>query len=713
MRRTCPSILFLLLSSILADAAPGQEGAGARQSAHSPPAARAVPRADTLHGSVRVDEYSWLRERSNPAVLAHLEAEYGYAEAMMAPREVLRKQLYEEMRARTPGADQTPATRIGPYLYYRRTEPGKQYPVHARKRGSVDAPEEAYLDLNSLAQGHRYFSADLVTVSPDHGLLAVSVDTTGAERYSLRFKDLATGRFLPERIDSVSGNAAWAADRRTLFYTRSDPSQRPDRIYRHTIGTDPATDVLVFHEPDPLFRVQVYRTKDNRYIVVRSFSVNTAEARFVPADRPRQPLRMIAPRHTGGRYHVEHNDGRFILYTNTDSAANFKISEAPVANPARRNWRDLVPHQSSVLIADYELFRDHLVLFERRDALRPIRIRDLRTGAEHTLSFVDSVYSAFRGSNPDHDTDTLRFTYSSFITPTTTFAYHMASRERAVVKRDSVAGHDPSRYATERTWARAPDGALVPVSLVYRRPLAKDGTRPLLLYGYGAYSFSSDAQFDSRLFSLLDRGVVYAIAHVRGGQEMGRQWYEQGKLLQKRNTFTDFIASAEHLVREGYTSPGRLAIRGGSAGGTLVGAAINMRPELFRAAVAEAPFVDPITALLDPSLRLTTTEWEYWGNPRVQAHYENLKSYSPYDNVRRQRYPSLLVTAGLNDPRVAYWGPAKWVSRLRAHDTGGQPLLLRINMGAGHRGASGRYDALEEEAFVYAFILSQLGAGGI
>jgi oligopeptidase B len=695
MHRISPSLLFLLLAW---GPAHGQGPGGA-------PIARSVPKVDTLHGEVRVDEYFWLRERSNPEVIAHLEAENRYAEATMAPTEGLRKRLYAEMRGRMPAADQSPPTRIGPYLYYRRMEPGKQYAIHARKRGSV---EEVYLDLNELAQGHRHYRADLVMVSPDHGVLAFTEDTTGSERYSLRFRELATGRFLPERIDSVSGSAAWAADGRTIFYTRADRSQRPDRILRHTIGTDPASDVVVFREADPLFRVQVYRTRDNRYVIVRSLSVNTAEAHFVAAERPNQPLRMIAPRHTGGRYHVEHNGGRFIFYTNTDSASNFKISAAPVANPGRDNWRDLVPHRSSVLISDYEVFRNHLVMYERRDALRPIRIRDLRTGAEHTLSFADSVYSAFRGSNPDHDTDTLRFTYSSFVTPTTIYAYQMDTRRRTVVKRDSVAGHDPSRYATERTWARAPDGALVPVSLVYRRPLARDGTRPLLLYAYGAYSFSTDAQFDSRLFSLLDRGVVCAIAHVRGGQEMGRQWYEQGKMLEKRNTFTDFIASAEHLVREGYTSASRLAIRGGSAGGTLVGAVINMRPELFRTAVAEAPFVDPINTLLDASLPLTTSEWEYWGNPRVREQYEYLRTYSPYDNVARQRYPSLLATAGLNDPRVAYWEPAKWVARLRAHDTARQPLLLRTSMGAGHRGASGRFDALEEEAFVYAFILSQL-----
>jgi oligopeptidase B len=674
----------------------------------APPVAPQIPSTTTIFGDTRVDPYAWMRSRTDPRVQDYVAAENAYTTAAMAGTTALQARLAGEMRGRLGAAGLSTPERIGPYLYAQRTDPGRQYPVYTRRRIAPGAAEEVYLDVNELARGHRFLAMGVVKVSPDHRLLAYSADITGAERYTLRFRDLARGADLPERVDGVRGSVEWATDGHTVFYTRPDSTGRlPAVLLRHRLGTDPSADVEVFRERDPRFRVEIYRTRDNRYLVARSLSVTTAEARVVRAERPGERFRLVAARGTGGRYHLQHQGGRFVIYTDLD-APNYRIVSAPERDPAPRHWRDLVPTRDSVTVADYAVFRDHLVLFERANALRPIRIHDLRTGEEHTIPFPEPVYTAYRGSNPEFDTDTLRFVYTSFLTPATAYAYDMRGRVLAPATPTRVPGYDPARYAAERVWATAPDGARVPVSLVYRTPLARDGTRPLLLYGYGAYGISTDAPFDANLLSLLDRGVVYAVAHVRGGQEMGRGWFEGGRLMNKRNSFTDFIAAAETLERLGYTRRGRMVARGGSAGGTLVAAVANLRPDLFCAVVAEAPFTDVLTDMLDTTLTLTAAEWEYWGNPRSAEAYAYIRSYSPYDNVAAHGYPAILATGGMNDTRVDFWQPARWVARLRAAKTDDRLVLLRMD-DAGHHGASGRLDAIAAEAFVQAFILDQLG----
>lgn len=698
---------LMLLAPILA-AAPA--AAQTARDLPRPPVARVLPRTDTLHGDVRVDNYFWLRDRANPEVISYLEAENRYADTAMAGTRALQETLYQEMVGRIKQNDLSVPDRIGPYFYYSRTEEGKQYPIYVRRRGSMTAPEEVIFDQNRMAEGHGYYSLGAFAVSPDHRMLAFAVDTAGSEHFTLMVKDLTTGQVLPDRIDDVHFGVTWAADNRTLFYTRTDASQRPDRIFRHAVGTPTAADVKVHEDADPLFRVNVERTKDNRFIVVGSESYTTSEAMVAPAAGP-FTFRMVSPRQDGVIYSVEHQGDHFVIRTNADGANNFKLVQAPDADPSRRAWRELVPARDSVLIDGMDVFRNFLVLYERGNALRQIRVRDVRSGREHAISFDEPVFNASPGSNPEYNTDTLRFGYTSLVTPSSVYDYDMGRRERVLRKQTEVlGGYDPAQYASERTWARASDGTMVPVSLVYKKPFVRDGSRPLLLYAYGSYGISTDPAFSVANLSLLDRGVVYAIAHIRGGQEMGRGWYDQGKMMNKRNTFTDFIAAAEHLVGERYTSRERLAIRGGSAGGLLMGAVVNLRPDLFRAVVADVPFVDVINTMADASIPLTTAEWVQWGNPVAsEQEYRYMLSYSPYDNVEAKAYPTMLVTTGLNDPRVAYWEPAKWVARLRATRTDDNLLLLRTNMGAGHGGSSGRYDALRETAFRYAFVLHNLG----
>ncbi|HEU0054222.1 MAG TPA: S9 family peptidase, partial [Longimicrobium sp.] len=662
-------------------------------------------------GDTRRDDYFWLRDdaRKDTAVLAYLEAENRYTEAMLAPTQALQDRLFEEMKGRIKETDLSLPDRIDDWYYYSRTEAGKQYPIFARKKGSLEAREEIVLDLNQMAAGQRYFSLGAYEVSPDHRLVAFAVDTTGAERFTLMVKEIATGRILPDRVPNVNYSLEWALDNRTLFYGTSDAANRSYRIWRHTLGAAPSSDVKVAEEADELFRLGVSRSKDRKYLFTYSGSFDSAEMRYLDASNPNGEWKLIRPRAAGVLYSAEHHGDRFIIVTN-EGATNFKVVTAPVADPSPANWRDLVPASDSVLVDNIDVFRDHLVLYLRSQALRQIRILDFASGQAHDVTFPEPVYTAGPGSNPDFNSRTLRFGYQSMVTPFSVYDYDMASRTRVLKKQNEVlGGYDPSLYGTERTWARAQDGTLVPVSLVYRKPLVKDGKRPMLLYAYGSYGISTDPTFSTANLSLLDRGVVFAIAHIRGGQEMGRSWYDQGKLMNKKNTFTDFIAAAEHLVRQGYTASDRLAIRGGSAGGLLMGAVLNLRPDLFRAAVADVPFVDVINTMLDPTIPLTVQEWLQWGDPRQPEAYAYMKSYSPYDNVEAKAYPAILVTAGLNDPRVGYWEPAKWVARLRATKTDHNPLLLRTNMGAGHGGASGRYDAIRENAIRYAFILDQLG----
>jgi oligopeptidase B len=680
-----------------------------RESADAePPLARAVPRVHTIHGESRIDEYFWLRNREDPAVLAHLEAENRYTDRVMRHTEGLQERLYQELRGRIKESDLSVPTREDGWLYYTRTEAGAQYPIFCRRLDRRDAPEEVLLDLNQLAAGHAYFRMGAFEVSPDHRLLAYSADTTGAESFTLFVKDLATGELFPEMIEGASPSAAWANDSRTLFYVLLDEVRRPSRLFRHTLGTPPTEDALVHHEPDDAFFLDIHRTRSRRFLVLELASHSTSEARYLSADEPAGELRLIEPRRPGIEYSVTHHGDRFYIVTN-DSAANFRLVAAPVASPGREHWTPVLPYRPEIKLDAAEAFERYLVVWERTEGLRQLRVLELATGEEHLVAFPEPVYTVRPDENPEFESTVFRFSYTSLVTPNSVVDYDLAARTWTVRKQTEVlGGYDPSRYRSERLFAAAPDGTRVPISLVYRLPMERDGLRPLLLQGYGSYGYSFDPAFSSTALSLLDRGWVVAIAHIRGGEEMGRAWYEDGKLLRKRNTFTDFIAAAEHLVAEGYTASDRLAINGGSAGGLLMGAVSNMRPDLFRAVVAEVPFVDVVNTMLDASLPLTVIEYDEWGNPGDPTTYEYIRSYSPYDNVASKDYPHILATAGLNDPRVAYWEPAKWTARLRTRKTDTHRLLLRTNMGAGHGGASGRYDFLREVAFKFAFLLDVL-----
>lgn len=672
----------------------------------TPPVAKIKPKTETLHGDVRVDNYYWLREKSNPDVIAYLEAENAYADAVMKPTEAFQQKLYQEMLSRIKQTDLTVPYRQGDYWYYSRTEEGKQYPIYARKRGSLEAEEEITLDLNQLAEGHQFFALGAYVVSDDGHLLAYSTDITGFREYTLFIKDLRTGQLLPDRIEKV-GAVIWAADNKTLFYTTEDHAKRPYRLMRHVLGQP--RDTLVYEETDELYRLWAQRTRDKKYILAVSASSTTSETRYIPAHRPTAPPRVIWPRQTGHEYYVDHHQGRFYIRTNKE-AKNFRIVSVPVSRPRTKVWKEFIGHRPDVMLEDMDLFIHHAVISERQEGLPYLRVIDLRSGQSHRIEFPEPVYSVFLSTNPEFNTTTVRFQYQSLVTPSSVFDYDMETRGRTLLKQVEVlGGYDPAQYASERIYATASDGTRIPISMVYKRGIKRDGTNPMLLYGYGAYGYPLPVTFDSSRLSLLDRGVIYAMAHVRGGGDLGKAWHDQGKMMLKRNTFTDFIAVAEHLIAHGYTSSDRLVIEGASAGGLLMGAVTNMRPDLFKAVVAKVPFVDVINTMLDTSLPLTIGEFLEWGNPREKAAYEYMKSYCPYTNLAPKAYPAMLVKTSLNDSQVMYWEPAKYVAKLRALKTDQNVLLLKTNMAAGHGGASGRYDALKERAFDYAFILTQLG----
>lgn len=693
-----------------------------------PPRAHVRPETLEIHNDARIDNYFWLRERTAADVIEYLEAENEYTGAMMAHTEELQEQLYTEMRGRIQEADSSAPVPIDDYVYYHRTEEGQQYPIYCRKRGSLDAPEagapainapeEVLLDQNALAEGHEFCELGAFQVSPDHTLLAYSVDTNGGEVYTLYVKDLQSGELLAEAILNTYYGLEWGNDNRTLFYTTLDDAMRPCRLWRHTIGThqpDGSDDVLLHFEPDERFFLGVYKSRSQRYIFMSLGSIVTDEVWFLPADAPTSELSVIHPREQGVEYWVEHHGSetqpeRFFITTN-DGARNFRVMEAPVETPGKAHWREWIAGRENVKIDGVEPFRNHVVVRERVNGLRQLRVIALESGDSHTVEFPEAVYTAWVDANPQFDTETLRFGYTSLTTPRTVFDYHMGNRTSAQIKQQPVlGGYNAAEYVTERLFATADDGTQVPISLVRRRDVAaQNQPGPLLLYGYGSYGASTDPSFKSNLVSLLDRGATYAIAHIRGGGDLGRPWYEGGKLLHKKNTFTDFIACAEHLLAQGYTTPDQLVAQGRSAGGLLMGAVTNMRPDLFAGIVAGVPFVDVISTMLDASIPLTVTEYEEWGNPNDVEYYAYMKSYSPYDNVEAKAYPAILATAGLNDPRVQYWEPAKWVAKLRAVKTDDNPLLLKTNMGAGHSGSSGRFDYLEEVAFEYAFMLKVWG----
>ncbi len=663
------------------------------------------------HGNLRIDPYYWLRERDNPQVLAYLRSENAYADAVMAHTRQFRERLFQELKERIKQTDQTVPYKLADYFYYTRFEEGLNYPMYCRRRAAPEAPEEVMLDLNQMAKGQAYFAIAGREVSSGQDLLAFGVDTIGRRIHTIRIKHLPSGELLPDEIRGASGNLAWANDNRTLFYTKLDPTTlRSFQIFRHVLGQDPARDELVYEEEDPTYSVWVTKTKSRNFVLIASVHTDSTEYRYIPADEPDLPPAVIEPRREAHEYEVDHYGDYFYLRTN-DNALNFRLLRVPVDRPGRENWEEVVPHRPETFLEDFELFRNHLVLEERQDGLTRLRVVPWSKKGEHEIEFDEPAYVAALSDNYEIETDLVRYTYSSLTTPNSVYDYDMAARRSTLLKRDEVSGgFDRQNYRSERIYVTAPDGAKIPVSLVHRTDRRSPGGNPLLLYGYGAYGISVDPGFNPALVSLLDRGFTYAIAHVRGGQELGRPWYESGKLFNKKNSFTDFIAVAEYLLEAGHVKPGKLFAKGGSAGGLLIGAVVNLRPDLFAAAIAEVPFVDVVTTMLDESIPLTTVEYEEWGDPRVEKYYRYILSYSPYDNVEPKDYPHLLVTAGLHDSQVQYWEPAKWVAKLRRTKTDNRRLLLKTNMEAGHHGASGRYRRYWELAFEYAFLLDLAGS---
>jgi oligopeptidase B len=695
-------LLLLLTGTVMPQNVTAQD----RATPLEPPVARKAPRVETLHGDRRVDDYFWLREKSSPDVIAHLKSENAYTDAMTKGSEPFQEALYQEMLGRIKQTDLSVPYRLRGFYYYSRTEEGKQYAIQCRKQGSLEGAEEILLDLNERAKDHKFLGLGAFAASDDGLQLAYSLDTTGFRQYTLHVKDLATGREGPENAERI-GSVAWSADNTTLFYTIEDDAKRQYRLYRHRVGGPHAGDELLFEEKDERFSIGVRRSLSKAYIFLTTSSHTASEVRYLAADRPADDFKLVAPRETEHEYYVEHHGDQFFIRTNQD-APNFRLVTAPVSGPSKAAWKEILPHRPEVMLAGMTLFANHYVLVEREGGLPHLRVTDFRTGASHRIAFPEPVYTAGSSTNAEYETGTYRYTYQSFVTPSSVFDYDMDQRSSKLLKQTEVlGGYDPSRYQSERVWAKASDGTRIPISIVHRKGLTRDGSAPMVLNGYGSYGSSQNATFSSNRVSLLDRGVVVAIAHIRGGGEMGKTWHDQGRMMHKKNTFTDFIAAAEHLIAQKYTARERLVITGGSAGGLLMGAVINMRPDLFKAVVAEVPFVDVINTMSDASLPLTVGEFEEWGNPKVKAEYDYMKSYCPYTNTVAKAYPTMLVKTSLNDSQVMYWEPAKWVAKLRAVKTDHNPLIFKINMGAGHGGSSGRYDALRELAFNYAFILSQ------
>ena len=680
----------------------------AAQQAPTPPVAAVRPHTFNEFGTTRVDQYYWLKERSNPEVIKYLEDENAYTKAMMAHTEALQERLYEELKGRVLQNDQSVPFREGGYYYYTRLVEGKNYPIYARKRGSISAPEEIMIDVNTLAEGKATYIVRAWDVSSGEDILAFMVDTTGGRVGSVHFKNLRTGAMLPEVLPGAIGGLAWAQDNRTIFYTKADTvSVRPYQVWRHKLGTPASSDQMVYEDKDETYYVGVSTTKSRAYVMIQSSQTMATEYSYVRADQPDQPFKILIPRQRGHEYYANHFGNYFYLLSN-DHAQNFRLMRTPVANPGRTNWEEVIPHRSDVLIEDTEFFKDYLVVTERKDGLVQLRVRPWSGKGEYYLDFGEPAYLAYVSTNREFDTPLLRYGYTSLTTPNSTFDYDMRSKQKTLLKRDSIlGGFDPANYVTERLYTTARDGARVPVSIVYKKGVARPA--PLLLTGYGSYGASSDPEFSPDRLSLLDRGFVFAIAHIRGGSEMGRAWYENGRQLQKKNTFNDFVDVADDLIRRGYTKSDRLFARGASAGGLLMGAVVNARPELWRGVVAGVPYVDVITTMSDSTIPLTTGEYDEWGNPHDSTFYRYMLSYSPYDHVERKAYPNMLITAGLYDTQVLYVEPAKWTARMRAMKTDSNRLILRTNMEAGHSGASGRYKRWRDVAFEYAFLLDLAG----
>jgi len=678
-----------------------------------PPVAATKPHQVRSPNGTRIDEYYWLRDdtRRNPEMLAYLAAENAYTDAMLAPLRPLEDRIYDEFVARIKQDDASVPYRKRGYWYYWRYETGQEYPVHARKQGSLDAPEQVLIDESKLAQGHDFYEVGELEVSPDNRILAYAEDTVGRRQFTLRFKDLATGRMLPDVITNVEADVAWTADSRSVLYVEKDPQTLlGNKVRRHVLGTDPKDDPLVYEEHDESFYMGVDTSKDGRYLFIGLQSTVSTEQHYAAADDPDLEFRVILPRERDHEYHADHIKGRWVIRTNWQ-APNFRLMEATVGESLDRDkWRELVAHREDAFVDGFSVFSGFLAIEERSGGLRKVRIRTWAGGKDFCIASQEPAYVASLGDNEEVDSDTVRYVYTSLTTPPTTYDYDVRTGERVLLKQQPVlGGFDAGNYVTEYLWAPVRDGEKVPVALVYRKGFRKDGTAPLLQYGYGSYGSSTDPEFVMQVISLLDRGFVYAIAQIRGGQELGRRWYDAGRLLNKQNTFNDFVDVTRFLVKEGYADPKRVFARGGSAGGLLVGAVMNQAPQEYKAIFTRVPFVDVVTTMLDDSIPLTTNEYDEWGNPAEKKFYDYMLAYSPYDHVAKQAYPALLVTTGLWDSQVQYWEPAKWVARLRRLKTDGNPLLFRVNMEAGHGGKSGRFEAYRERAEEYAFILDQAG----
>ncbi len=710
----------------------------------TPPRAPKIPKKLTAHGHTRTDDYYWLRERENAQTIDYLNAENAFRESEMRHTEELQETLFQEIKGRIKEDDQSVPYFKNGYWYYVRFEKGEEHPIYCRKPQTLEAQEEILLNINELAANHSYYKVNALSVSRDNKILAFGEDTVSRRIYTIRFKNLETNEFLDDKIENTTGSAAWAADNRTLFYTVKDASLRPFKVFKHVLGNAPTADVEIFHEADETFTCGAYKSKSQEFLMIASSSTVSNEYRYLPANQPDGEFQIIQKRERFLEYSAAHFEKHWYILTNTDGATNFKLMRAPLQNPAKENWETVMPHREKVYLENVEIFKKYLVTEERENGLTKIRIQRWDGGGEHFLAFAEETYTAGIGNNPEFDTTVLRYGYSSLTVPPSVIDYNMESRAKTVMKQlEVVGGHDPEEYQSERVWATVkPDGGLnvgshgrailqdnaeshgrailqdngeshgranlptaIPISLVYKKSLKKDEGNPLLLYGYGAYGITVDAGFSSVRLSLLDRGFVFAIAHVRGGEYLGREWYETGRMEHKMNTFTDFIACAETLIDKGLTTQNQLYAMGGSAGGLLMGAVVNLRPNLFKGIIAAVPFVDALTTMLDDSIPLTTGEYDEWGNPNLKEFYDTIKSYSPYDNVKAQKYPAMLVTTGLHDSQVQYWEPAKWVAKLRELKTDENPLYLYINMETGHGGAAGRYEAYRETAMEYAFLL--------
>jgi oligopeptidase B len=673
-----------------------------------PPQAKIIPTTLEKFDDIRIDNYFWLNDRENPEVIDYLNKENEYYQAMTAHTNNFQKELFEEMKSRIKEDDQSVPYLYNGYYYITRFETGSDYPIYSRKKGSLTANEEIMFNCNELAKGHKYFKLGGLSVSSDNQYIAFSVDTVGRRIYTVQIKNLVTGELFKDKIENTTGDSTWANDNLTLFYTRQDEQTlRSDKVFKHKLNTDSAEDTLVYFEKDDTFSVEVTKEKSKKYIVISSSSTMTTEFRTLLADQPDGEFKVFQKRVRGLEYDIAHFGDHFYVLTNKDDATNFKLMKTPELATAKENWVDLIPHREDVLIEDIDIFSDFLVVTERSNGLNTIRIMPWSGEDAYYLPFESETYTAYTSTNVDFDTDILRYGYQSMATPASIIDFNMKTKEKQIMKEQEVLGgkFDKNNYTEERVWATAQDGTKVPISMVYRKELRKDGSNPLLQYAYGSYGYSMDATFSSTRLSLLDRGFIFAIAHIRGGEDLGRQWYEDGKLLNKKNTFTDFIDCSNYLIAEKYTSSAHLYAEGGSAGGLLMGAIVNMAPHLYNGVIAQVPFVDVVTTMLDDTIPLTTGEYDEWGNPNIKKYYSYIKSYSPYDNVKAQDYPSMYVSTGLHDSQVQYWEPAKWVAKLRVFKTDNNAIYLDTNMNAGHGGASGRFEALKELAKEFSFLL--------